>query len=64
MTGKKVNMIENSPPDRVSATTEDGFTFSGNIIVGADGVHSTIRREMARLDPGSGKDYLAQNGEN
>ncbi|KAF8146894.1 hypothetical protein K438DRAFT_1868558 [Mycena galopus ATCC 62051] len=33
----------------VQVTTQDGSTYSGDILVGADGVHSTIRKEMWRL---------------
>ncbi|KAJ7610283.1 FAD binding domain-containing protein [Mycena polygramma] len=33
----------------VSVTTQDGSTYSGDILVGADGVHSTIWKEMWRL---------------
>ncbi|KAJ6506769.1 FAD binding domain-containing protein [Mycena sanguinolenta] len=33
----------------VQVTTKDGVTYTGDILVGADGVHSTIRKEMWRL---------------
>ncbi|KAF7351053.1 Monooxygenase FAD-binding protein [Mycena sanguinolenta] len=33
----------------VQVTTKDGATYTGDILVGADGVHSTIRKEMWRL---------------
>ncbi|KAJ6489681.1 FAD binding domain-containing protein [Mycena vitilis] len=33
----------------VQVTTQDGSIYSGDILVGADGVHSTIRKEMWRL---------------
>ncbi|KIL87653.1 hypothetical protein FAVG1_09363 [Fusarium avenaceum] len=33
----------------VQVTTADGTTVSGDILVGADGVHSTIRQEMWKL---------------
>lgn len=33
---------------RVSVTTKDGDSFSGDILIGADGIHSTVRREMWR----------------
>lgn len=33
----------------VVVTTKDGNSFSGDIAVGADGIHSAIRKEMWRL---------------
>ncbi|KAF6824067.1 FAD binding domain-containing protein [Colletotrichum plurivorum] len=36
-------------PSGVKVTTSDGETFSGDILVGADGVHSKVRGEMWRL---------------
>ncbi|KAF6803052.1 FAD binding domain-containing protein [Colletotrichum sojae] len=36
-------------PSGVKVTTRDGETFSGDILVGADGVHSKVRSEMWRL---------------
>ncbi|KAL1852177.1 hypothetical protein Plec18170_005901 [Paecilomyces lecythidis] len=33
----------------VTVTTEDGSTWSGSIVVGADGVRSAVRREMWRI---------------
>jgi 2-polyprenyl-6-methoxyphenol hydroxylase-like FAD-dependent oxidoreductase len=32
-----------------SVVTQDGRTFTGDIVVGADGIHSAIRHEMRRL---------------
>ncbi|CAH0047714.1 unnamed protein product [Clonostachys solani] len=32
-------------------TTKDGQVFSGDIVVGADGIHSTVRKEMWRHAP-------------
>lgn len=29
--------------------TEDGHTYKGDLVVGADGVHSQVRAEMWRL---------------
>ena len=41
----------------VQVITQDSSKYSGNILVGADGIHSTVRREMWRiadeLQPGS-----------
>lgn len=36
-------------PDGVEVTTTDGSKFEGDILVGADGVHSQVRSEMWRL---------------
>lgn len=36
--------------DLVQVTTHDGEVYEGNLVVGADGVHSLIRAEMWRLD--------------
>ena len=33
----------------VSVQTQDGDTFAGDIIVGGDGIHSTVRKEMWRI---------------
>jgi 2-polyprenyl-6-methoxyphenol hydroxylase-like FAD-dependent oxidoreductase len=44
---KRVEKIEESD-DGVSVTTSDGDTFSGDMLVGADGVHSIVREAMWR----------------
>lgn len=33
----------------VKAITKDGISYTGDILVGADGVHSAIRQQMWRL---------------
>lgn len=48
ITGKRVHRIDQTPQDGV-VTTEDGSKFRGDIIVGADGIHSTTRAEMWRI---------------
>ncbi|KAI9369039.1 hypothetical protein BJX61DRAFT_549898 [Aspergillus egyptiacus] len=45
---KKVTEICHGRSD-VSVKTADGATYTGNLVVGADGVHSTVRSEMWRL---------------
>ena len=40
----------------VMIRTEDGSSYTGDVLVGADGIHSRVRREMARLDPAH--DYI------
>jgi 2-polyprenyl-6-methoxyphenol hydroxylase-like FAD-dependent oxidoreductase len=44
----KVDKIEQLG-DCISATTTNGEVHIGNILVGADGIHSIVRREMRRL---------------
>jgi 2-polyprenyl-6-methoxyphenol hydroxylase-like FAD-dependent oxidoreductase len=36
-------------PLGVSVETEDGATYRGDIVVGADGIHSITRSEMWRI---------------
>lgn len=48
LTQKKVTCI-NTRASGVEVTTDDGKTIHGSMIIGADGIHSTIRREMRRL---------------
>ncbi|GME56852.1 Monooxygenase FAD-binding protein [Neofusicoccum parvum] len=36
-------------PTGVEVTTKDGSVYTGDILVGADGVHSQVRKEMWRL---------------
>jgi FAD dependent monooxygenase len=48
LTSKDVTTI--TPNDaKVSVTTAAGEEFQGNLVVGADGVHSLTRREMWRI---------------
>jgi 2-polyprenyl-6-methoxyphenol hydroxylase-like FAD-dependent oxidoreductase len=51
LAGKRVISVVKSDDASVVVRTEDGSSYSGDILVGADGVHSRVRREMARLDP-------------
>ncbi|KAJ8109014.1 hypothetical protein OPT61_g7762 [Boeremia exigua] len=48
LTSKGVAKIEQSPGE-VRVVTEDGSIFHGDILVGADGIHSDVRREMWRI---------------
>ncbi|KAL2861483.1 hypothetical protein BJX68DRAFT_251485 [Aspergillus pseudodeflectus] len=47
LTGKDVVELKGLS-DRVCAVTSDGSVYEGNIIVGADGVHSRVRSEIWR----------------
>jgi len=54
LTSEKVVSIENTP-SHVTVTTQTGNYFTGDIVVGADGIHSTVRKQMwqeaQRTDP-------------
>ena len=63
LTGKRVKAIDSSDPTVVKVITTDGSIYSGDIVVGADGIHSTVRQEMARLNVNTGRDYLEEKCE-
>lgn len=44
----------------VHVQTEEGSRYTGNIVVGADGVHSVVRKEMQRSSLESGPERLFQ----
>ncbi|KAJ3952413.1 hypothetical protein N0V92_011160 [Colletotrichum tropicale] len=48
LVNKKVTKVE-LEPSRVKVETGDGSSYYGDILVGADGVHSKVRNEMWRL---------------
>jgi 2-polyprenyl-6-methoxyphenol hydroxylase-like FAD-dependent oxidoreductase len=54
--GKRVEKIEHSQ-DGVKVFCTDGSDFSGHIVVGQDGVHSTVRKEMWRLADDSAEPF-------
>ncbi|KAI1323102.1 FAD/NAD(P)-binding domain-containing protein [Xylariaceae sp. FL0255] len=45
---KRVKKVIHSD-NGVEVLTQDGGSFSGDILIGADGIHSTIRSEMRRI---------------
>lgn len=45
LTSQRVVSIQNHPC-HVSVTTKTGEKFTGTLLVGADGIHSTVRQEM------------------
>jgi 2-polyprenyl-6-methoxyphenol hydroxylase-like FAD-dependent oxidoreductase len=58
LTSKRCINIE-SNANSVKVTTADGSVYNGDIVIGADGVHSTVRKSMWNLmeqkNPGSSK---------
>lgn len=56
---KKVSQIK-LIPGGVEVLTNDGDSFKGSIVVGADGIYSTVRAEMFRLASEIQPDYLDQ----
>jgi 2-polyprenyl-6-methoxyphenol hydroxylase-like FAD-dependent oxidoreductase len=45
LTGKHVQAIEDDE-NGVTVTTKDGGVYKGDIVIGADGVWSTVRQSM------------------
>lgn len=45
----------------VEARTKDGDMFTGDILVGADGIHSSVRKEMWRLANAMEPGYIPQS---
>ncbi|GME48549.1 putative monooxygenase FAD-binding protein [Neofusicoccum parvum] len=48
LTGKRVTRVEDRESG-VDVRCEDGTQYSGQIVIGADGIHSTVREEIQRL---------------
>lgn len=46
---KAVISVESEDLDLMTVITRDGSVYHGNLVVGADGVHSRVRAEMWRL---------------
>jgi 2-polyprenyl-6-methoxyphenol hydroxylase and related FAD-dependent oxidoreductases len=43
----KLLLLDMRRPQRVIVTTEDGIQHHGHILIGADGIHSRVRKLMA-----------------
>jgi 2-polyprenyl-6-methoxyphenol hydroxylase-like FAD-dependent oxidoreductase len=48
LTRKRVQKVDMND-EGVTVQTTDGSTYQGDILVGADGIHSTVRGEMWRI---------------
>lgn len=50
--------------NKVKVKTSDGFFYHGDVIIGADGVHSQVRQEMARhaREIGAGEQFSEEKG--
>jgi 2-polyprenyl-6-methoxyphenol hydroxylase-like FAD-dependent oxidoreductase len=48
LTGKRVATVQ-LKDGGVAAVTTDNSVYEGDIVIGADGIHSTVRSEMWRL---------------
>lgn len=57
LTNKRITKIKNLD-GYVEVATDSGESFRGDILIGADGIHSTIRREMWRVASQVSPDYF------
>jgi 2-polyprenyl-6-methoxyphenol hydroxylase-like FAD-dependent oxidoreductase len=48
LSSKRVNKVEMTDSG-VIVKTVDGSTYEGDILIGGDGIHSTVRSEMWRI---------------
>jgi 2-polyprenyl-6-methoxyphenol hydroxylase-like FAD-dependent oxidoreductase len=60
LTQKRVETV-NYAEDKIEVVTTDGLIYSGDILVGADGVHSRVKQEMARVATGRGMPEHAED---
>jgi 2-polyprenyl-6-methoxyphenol hydroxylase-like FAD-dependent oxidoreductase len=62
LVNKKVAKVD-SLVEGVKVTTADGTVFTGSVIIGVDGIHSTVRAEMFRLGQERQPGYFAPDEE-
>lgn len=63
LTGKRVQTVE-LKADGVVVKTADGSVYTGDILVGADGIHSQVRSEMWRLADELSPGWIPSNERN
>ncbi|KAJ5715439.1 uncharacterized protein N7483_012620 [Penicillium malachiteum] len=62
LTGKRIKSVENSE-DGAVVTTTDGSVFFGDMVIGTDGVHSSVRKAIVRQakERGLGSEYMEED---
>lgn len=60
LTSKRVDNVDFVEEGLVVKTT-DGSSYHGDILVGADGIHSTVREEMWRLAHKMSPGWIAED---
>ncbi|KAI8649115.1 hypothetical protein NCS57_01447600 [Fusarium keratoplasticum] len=60
LTKKRVSRLELTE-DGAQAYTQDGSLYEGDIVVGADGIHSAVRDEMWRLGKEQSPGYFSED---
>lgn len=59
-TNKRVECVEHGE-NNVTVRTKDGSKYTGDIIIGADGIHSNVRKEMWRIAHSAKSDVFQAN---
>ena len=57
LTDKRVTQVE-VDEEGVKATMLDGSTYCGDILIGADGIHSTVRQQMWNIADSRSPNYI------
>lgn len=60
LTKKRVTRLE-IEMDGTRAYTEDGLVYEGDLVVGGDGIHSTVRDEMWRIGKEQSPGYFPED---
>ncbi|KAF2491402.1 FAD/NAD(P)-binding domain-containing protein [Lophium mytilinum] len=63
-TSKRVTQVHHDESDGVKVFCDDGSVVSGDVVVGADGVHSIVRREMWRYTNLSKPETISEEEKN